>query len=216
MVQKSKGEGAPPRRPRGRPRSFDADATLGRATLAFWQRGYAATSMDDLSTATGLNRPSLYGAFGDKHALYLLALRAYAAQADAAIAAAFEGQTVRAGLARVYALALKLYLPEGAPGRGCLLIGTAASEAPRDEAIREALATALGGFTAAFEARLRRGVEEGELPAGTDPAMRAQLAAAVMHSMALRARAGDSRASLEALAAAGVDLVLSPPGTAAP
>ena len=217
MVQKSEDPESPSaHRPRGRPRSFDTEATLGEATRVFWQRGYAATSMDDLSQATGLNRPSLYGAFGDKHALYLQALRAYAAQADAAIAAAFEGRTVREGLARVYALAVKLYLPEGAPGRGCLLIGTAASEAPRDEAIREALGTALGGFTAAFEARLRRGMEEGELPPGTDAAMRAQVAAAVMHSMALRARAGDSRAALEALAAAGVELVLSPPGTAAP
>lgn len=215
MVQKSEKAGAPARRPRGRPRSFDTGATLAQATLTFWQQGYAATSMDDLSAATGLNRPSLYGAFGDKHALYLQALQLYARQSDAAIAAAFAGRSLRDGLARVYELALQLYYPADAAPRGCLLIGTAATEAPRDDAIRAALAEALNGFTAAFEVRLRQAVSDGELPAGTDAALLAQLAAAVLHSMALRARAGESREALAALAAAGVAMVVSPTGTAA-
>ncbi|RZL31437.1 MAG: TetR/AcrR family transcriptional regulator [Rubrivivax sp.] len=216
MVQKSEDdETTPSPRPRGRPRSFDTGATLAQATLAFWQRGYAATSLDDLSAATGLNRPSLYGAFGDKHALYLQALQLYTEQSNAAIAEALQGRTARDGLLRVYALALQLYCPTDAAARGCLLIGTAATEAPRDEAIRRALGDALRGFTAAFEARLRQAVDEGELPASTDAAMRAELASAVLHSMALRARAGDAPEALAALAAAGVELALSPPGTGA-
>lgn len=215
MVQKSENEDKPAPRPRGRPRSFDTEATLAQATLTFWQRGYAGTSLDDLGAATGLNRPSLYGAFGDKHALYLQALRLYTEQSDAAIAQALAGRSLREGLQRVYDLALQLYCPADAAARGCLLIGTAATEAPRDEAIRQALAEALRGFTAAFEARLRRAVDEGELPAGTDAAMRAQLASAVLHSMALRARAGEARETLAAFAAAGVEMVVSRPGTGA-
>lgn len=209
MVQKSEDDGKVIARPRGRPRSFDTEATLARATLTFWERGYAATSMDDLSAATGLNRPSLYGAFGDKHALYLQALKLYTEQSGAAIAAALAGRSVRDGLLRVYELALQLYYPSDAAARGCLLIGTAATEAPRDEAIRQMLGDALRGFTAAFETRLRRAVDEGELPAGTDAAMRAHLASAVLHSMALRARAGDAREALAALAQAGVEMVVS-------
>ncbi|WP_457419982.1 TetR/AcrR family transcriptional regulator [Roseateles sp. P5_E7] len=209
MVQKSEDIGKPAPRPRGRPRSFDTEATLAQATLTFWQRGYAATSLDDLSAATGLNRPSLYGAFGDKHALYLQALKLYTEQSDAAIAAALAGRSVREGLLRVYELALQLYCPADAAARGCLLIGTAATEAPRDDAIRQALGDALRGFTAAFEARLQRAVEEGELGASTDAAMRAQLASAVLHSIALRARAGDAREALAALALAGVEMVVS-------
>ena len=206
MVQKSENT-SPAQRPRGRPRSFDTEATLAHATLTFWQRGYASTSMDDLSAATGLNRPSLYGAFGDKHALYLQALRLYAEQSNRAIAAAFEGRSLRDGMLRVYELALQLYCPADAAARGCLLIGTAATEAPRDEAIREALSESLRGFTAAFEARLARAVREGELPTRTDVAMRAQLASAVLHSMALRARAGDARQDLAAFAAASIEMV---------
>lgn len=215
MVQKSEGESPPAPRPRGRPRSFDIEATLAQATLTFWQRGYAATSLDDLSAATGLNRPSLYGAFGDKHALYLQALRLYTEQSDAAIAHALAGRPLRDGLLRVYELALQLYCPADAAARGCLLIGTAATEAPRDEAIREALDEALRGFTAAFEARLLRAENEGELPAGSDAALLAQLASAVLHSMALRARAGEAREALAAFAAASVEMLLSRPGTGA-
>lgn len=208
MVQKSEDEApAPAPRPRGRPRSFDTEATLAQATLAFWQRGYASTSLDDLSQATGLNRPSLYGAFGDKHALYLQALRLYTEQSNAAIAAAFADRSLRDGLLRVYELALQLYCPAGEAARGCLLIGTAATEAPRDEAIRLQLGDSLRGFNAAFEARLQQAIDSGELPAGIDVGMRAQLASAVLHSMALRARAGDPREELAALARAGVEMV---------
>ena len=215
MVQKSEDKSQPAPRPRGRPRSFDTEATLAQATLTFWQRGYAATSLDDLSAATGLNRPSLYGAFGDKHALYLQALKLYTEQSDAAIAQALAGRSLRDGLLRVYELALQLYCPADAAARGCLLIGTAATEAPRDGAIREALDEALRGFTAAFEARFRQAVNDHDMPAGTDAALLAQLASAVLHSMALRARAGEPREALTAFAAASVEVLLSRPGTGA-
>lgn len=196
-----------PARPRGRPRSFDAGVTLAQATVAFWQRGYAATSLDDLSAATGLNRPSLYGAFGDKHALYLQALQLYTEQSGAAIATALAGQSLRDGLLRVYELALQLYYPTGDAARGCLLIGTAATEAPRDETIRQQLVESLRGFNAAFEDRFRQAVAAGELPKSTDSAMRAQLASAVLHSLALRARAGEPRGDLAAFARASVEMV---------
>ena len=163
--------------------------------------------MDDLSAATGLNRPSLYGAFGDKHELYLQALRLYTEQSNAAIAAALQGRSLRDGLLRVYELALQLYYPADEAARGCLLIGTAATEAPRDEGIRQQLGDSLRGFNAAFEARLQQAADNGELPAGTDVAMRAQLASAVLHSMALRARAGDPREDLATFAAASLEMV---------
>jgi AcrR family transcriptional regulator len=61
---------------RGRPPAYVPEVALARATDAFWSAGYAATSLDELAAATGMNRPSLYGAFGDKHDLYLKTLAA--------------------------------------------------------------------------------------------------------------------------------------------
>src|SRR3954469_8309146 len=77
-------------KPRGRPRSFDADEVLLQARAVFWNLGYAATSLDDLAAATGLNRPSLYAAFGDKHALYIAALDRSRSEARAALGAALK------------------------------------------------------------------------------------------------------------------------------
>src|ERR1700681_4918141 len=68
---------------RGRPRAYDPEVALAKARNAFWQTGYAATSLDDLSEATGMNRPSLYAAFGDKRDLYLKTLAYYRNQSRA-------------------------------------------------------------------------------------------------------------------------------------
>ena len=73
---------------RGRPRSFDADRVLGQVRDTFWRHGFAGTSMDQLSAATGLHKPSLYGAFGDKKALYMETLNRYRAEARAQFAEA--------------------------------------------------------------------------------------------------------------------------------
>src|SRR5262245_20822174 len=93
------------RRPRGRPRKYDPDDALAKAMGAFWDRGYAATSLDDISAATGMNRPSLYAAFGDKQAIYLKAIERYRA-GPALTKALAEGTTLRDALARAYKVAL--------------------------------------------------------------------------------------------------------------
>src|SRR5271163_3330645 len=81
MVQKDSRTAIAPRpKPRGRPRSYEPDAALAQAMEAFWKSGYAATTLDDLSAATGMNRPSLYAAFGDKQDIYIKAYRRYRAQ----------------------------------------------------------------------------------------------------------------------------------------
>ena len=74
-MARKKTETEPTRR--GRPRAYDAEAALKQATEAFWKTGYSGTSLDSIATATGMNPPSLYAAFGNKHALYLEALARY-------------------------------------------------------------------------------------------------------------------------------------------
>src|SRR4030088_2488875 len=115
MVQKSKkppvtkiDDPVAPKR-RGRPRAYEPDVALGKALDLFRKDGFAATSLDDLSAATGLNRPSLYGAFGDKRELYIKAYARYRADARAAMLDIFrEEMPIRNRLQRIYTVALPL------------------------------------------------------------------------------------------------------------
>lgn len=204
MVQKSS-------RLRGRPRGYDPEKALTRAQDAFWTGGYSATSLDELAAATGLNRPSLYGAFGDKKALYLKALDQYRTAGQAAMEKALApDRPIREGLRFVYETALDLYFSGGAAARGCFLIGTATSEAVENPDVRAALGAALNAFDAAFETRLRLARKQGEISPGADPGALARLASAVLHTLAIRSRAGDPRAALNATAEAGIDLICGP------
>jgi TetR/AcrR family transcriptional repressor of nem operon len=112
-----------------RPREFDADAALESATRVFWARGFEQASLDALCAATGLNRSSLYAAFGDKRALYLSALARYEDGSAVRIAAAFEGRPVRQGL-RVFLDGLIDSIVDGPGRRGCF-IGNCAAELAR-------------------------------------------------------------------------------------
>src|SRR5437588_654294 len=103
-----------------------------------------STSLDDLSAATGMNRPSLYGAFGDKRELYIKAYQRYRADARAAMTDIFrDEQPIRQRLERIFAVALDIYLSGDAGPRGCFTVMTAASEAVSDPEIR---AMVLEGF----------------------------------------------------------------------
>src|SRR5258708_25574551 len=125
MVQK-KLEGEAKRR--GRPRGYDPAAAIARAAETFWKAGYAGTSLDDLSAATGMNRPSLYAAFGDKRALYLKTLEYYRDEGrELARRTVADDPPLRVFLKRFYDKALELYLTDGP--RGCYSIGTAATVA---------------------------------------------------------------------------------------
>jgi AcrR family transcriptional regulator len=208
MVQKSATPKTTPAKKRGRPRGYEPEAALDRARAAFWDAGYSATSLDTLSAATGMNRPSLYGAFGDKRALYLKTLENYRALGRAAIAEALGGlHPLREALFRVYRSALDIYLSGEHGARGCFLIGTAASEAIADKAVRDIFAAGLHELDDALAARFRRAQECGELAADIDPVERARLAAALLHTISIRARAGETRAALEKTIEQGVALL---------
>src|ERR1043166_4322860 len=118
MVQKNGG--LPPavasdqsaeKKRRGRPRAYEPEAALGKALDMFRKDGFAATSLDDLSAATGMNRPSLYGAFGDKRELYIKSYQRYRDDARASMTEIFRGEMpIRKRLERIYAIALDIYL----------------------------------------------------------------------------------------------------------
>ena len=193
---------------RGRPRAYDPDVALRKARDAFWQTGFAATSLDDLAAATGMNRPSLYAAFGDKHALYANVLDLYrAAGLEGMQDALLPERPLREGLREVYARALAMYFPLKAEPRGCFMIGTAVTEAATDPQVRGALADGFRAFDKAFASRLRQARDAGELARDTDPAMLGRLASAFLYFLAIRSRSGESRKSLEAFADAAVAMI---------
>lgn len=198
-------------KPRGRPRGFDPDAALDRAMDAFWDAGFAGTSLDALGAATGLNRPSLYLAFGDKRALYRAAMRRYSEGTLAALEKLLARRPLRAALERAFARTIAFYLSGEKAARGCFLVGTALAEAVNDSEVRDALLSDLHGADRILEARFAAAREEGDLPAGApaDAAL-AGLASSVMHGFAVRARAGAPAAEMEAIAAAAVELLCGP------
>ena len=217
MVQKSKkppvtkiDDPVAPKR-RGRPRAYEPDVALGKALDLFRKDGFAATSLDDLSAATGMNRPSLYGAFGDKRELFIKSYRRYRDDARAAMADIFRDELpIRQRLGRIYAVALDIYLSGEAGPRGCFTLMTAASEAVADPDIRAMVQEGLTGMDKAFAACFRRAKEKGELSDSADPAVLAQLASATLHSIAVRARARTPREELEAIVNGAIDVMVGP------
>jgi len=195
----------------GRPRSYDPEVALQRAMDAFWDGGFSGTSLDDLSDRTGMNRPSLYAAFGDKQALYLKTLESYLAARRAGIAAALSGERpLREALRDTFERMIDRFLDGERGARGCYLIGTAVTEAVPNPKVRETLTKSLGELDDAFRTAFAAAQARGELDRKADPQALAVVASAVVHTLALRARSGQPRAVLQALADAAVALIFGP------
>src|SRR5262245_59356498 len=193
---------------RGRPREYDPERALARASEAFWKHGYAATSLDELAAATGMNRPSLYAAFGDKRDLYLKTLERYREQSRAAtLALLADDPPLRVFLGRFYAAALDLYGSGTQDARGCYSVSTAATQASVDPTVRAYLAESIRGTDTFLATVIAKACARGEIGAGADAAALAQFATATLHTLAVRSRAGIARKQLEALAAAAIDLI---------
>jgi TetR/AcrR family transcriptional regulator, transcriptional repressor for nem operon len=175
-----------------RPREFDADDTLERATRVFWTRGFEQTSLDDLCAATGLGRSSLYAAFGDKRALYLKALARYEERSVARIAKAFEGRTPREGLEAFLAGLIDDIV--AGPGRSGCFIGNCAAELARlDRAAAARVRASLDRIEAAF----RRVLERHLVP---DAGAQARFLTAGVQGLRLVGKANPQRAALEDVA----------------
>ncbi|MGE8174877.1 TetR/AcrR family transcriptional regulator [Pseudomonas fluorescens] len=205
MAQNKTAEG----KGRGRPRAYDPQTALQQALGVFWSTGYSGASLDSIATAAGMNRPSLYAAFGDKHALYIKALEQYWEFAAAAMHEELTDNTLtlEQALMRFYEGQLSIYFSgEGQP-RGCFAIGTATTEAVEDAEIRDVLSDRLSRLDAELETRLRAAIDSGELKSDADPAALAVLASSLLHSISIRARAGKSREELTELARNAVSVI---------
>ncbi|MFF2040139.1 TetR/AcrR family transcriptional regulator [Kitasatospora sp. NPDC058170] len=184
---------------RGRPRSFDRDAALEQALRLFWQRGYEATSVADLTAAMGIRPPSLYAAFGDKRSLFDEVVARYRESHGAyATRALAEEPTARAGVARMlHEAAAEATDPEHP--WGCLLISSTVNCTSPE--VAEAVRELRNANVRALESLIRADIAAGHEPPGTDPAALARFTATVLQGMSQRARDGATRAELERVAA---------------
>jgi AcrR family transcriptional regulator len=186
----------PPRRPKGRPLSFDREAVLDRAMLLFWQHGYEATSLTELTAVMGVTPPSIYTAFGDKKKLFLEAVHRYLSgpvTSESIIGSASTARDAAAGL--LHAAAVGFTGSDTPPG--CLLASSAISCSAAAADVREELAAIRRKIEAHLKTKIDSDISSGALPAGTDAAALAGHTMAVIQGMSTLARDGASRDKLK-------------------
>ena len=201
MIQK-------PARPRGRPRNFDEIGALDKATQVFWSKGYDGVTIDDLVAGMGVGRPSLYAVFGDKRAIFLRVLRAYAERKGTL---ATKALLAPPGLRDAIAGFLR-YNVESATARGsaqgCLLMCIA--PLVNDAEVQRFLQQAATGAAALLERRFRDGISAGEIPSDFPVASRAIQVTDLARGLTMRAQMRTPRKTLLKDAEEAADLVLLP------
>src|SRR5277367_5174089 len=202
-------------RPVGRPRSFDETGALEKATQVFWTKGYDGVTIDDLVAGMGVGRPSLYAGFGDKRAIFLRVLKAYAERKGASASKALLSPgTLRDSLVAFLRHAVESATEKGS-ARGCLLVCVA--PVVDDAEVRQFLQNAAAGGAALVEGRFRDGITAGEIPSDFPVAVRACQLIDFARGLTMRALIGTPRKTLLRDAEEAVDLLLmSRRGNAAP
>lgn len=188
-----------------RPREFDEAEVLRAARDQFWSTGYAGTSMDAIAAVTGLGKGSLYGAFGDKHRLFMRVFDAYCAGVTDAVAAELEGpdeQALERLSAHVRGMALGAATEAGR--RGCLLAKGAAELAGRDPEVTARSLRTLDAVEDALAFDIRAAQRHGDIDPGADPRQLAALLLAVLRGVEALGKAGKDEASLASIAEAAL------------
>jgi TetR/AcrR family transcriptional regulator, transcriptional repressor for nem operon len=158
-----------------RPREFDIDEALDAAMGAFWVRGYEATSLNDLMQAMGLQKGSIYKAFGDKHALFLSALQRYVDRMyEVHREALAEGHSPRAAIQDWLDRLIEAAPAEGGSCRGCFAVNTLVELGPHDEQARRVLEAHFERVRQLLMEQIRRGQEQGEVRRDVDAGQCAQ------------------------------------------
>ena len=179
----------------GRPRAFDADRALDRALAIFWRNGYEGASLPALTKAMGINRPSLYAAFGNKEALFRKAVERYDRGPAGYTYKALKRPTAREVVEALLKGIIELLTTPKNPG-GCLIVQGALACGKNANHVRLDLASRRAAGVAAMRRRFQRAIDEGDLPATADAQGLARFVATVMHGLAVQAASGATRKEL--------------------
>ena len=191
----------------GRPREFDLDQALDGAIRVFSERGYHATSIADLTAATGVTAGSLYKAFADKRAVFVAALDRYLSLRDQQVRTRLA--TARTGRERIRAL-LELYAgwSHDAQGRrGCLVVGSAVELSTSDADVAARVAGVLARYEQRLAGFVRAGLEDGSIPAHVDGPAAARVLLCVMQGMRVIGKTGRTRTDMEGMIATAMKVV---------
>jgi AcrR family transcriptional regulator len=180
---------------RGRPRCFDLEEALDRSLLLFWEKGFQNTSLDEIAEAVGVKKPSLYAAFGDKEMLFRKVLQRYSAKLSEPIQALYRYDDVREAVDAFIELGIAGGCGQGHP-RGCLLASAFADSTLLPPNLAKEIKALISQADQAVAQRLKKAVRDEQLPADFDVKGTAKFLITLMHGVALRLRAGDSRAAL--------------------
>lgn len=197
-----------------RPREFDHDDVLRIAFDQFWRKGVRGTSLSDIARDAGVQRGSLYNAFGSKEALFLTAYERYAGDYVSALQKALSKGTLRERLTAFFELTIRNFR-SGSPPRGCpttrglMELGAAEGEG-LDENARQAFAGLMERITGLLRDALAEGAKRGEFKGDAETA--ALHIATVTRGLAVLERAFDDEAQLRQIAAHTIDLVLGKEG----
>lgn len=189
---------------RGRPRSFDRDAALDCAMHIFWERGFENTSLSDLTTAMGLNPPSLYAAFGSKEALFVEAVERYS-RASGDIWSGLESQPTAAdAVAHILIKSAEAFSSEDVPP-GCMIVLGGLQKTENNAAMAEKLCDMRRSNMEQLKGRLEDAKSAGELPQEADCGALAAYVLSIQYGLSIQARDGASREILLAVAKQAVD-----------
>jgi AcrR family transcriptional regulator len=186
--------------PSGRVRQFDADDALDRALEVFWARGYEGATLPELTKVMGINRPSLYAAFGNKEQLFRKSLDRYQTGPQSFVGEALKKPTARAVAAALFSGFVRMQRDRSS-SRGCMIVSGALACGEEAEPVRRELARLRQATVAALRERFERAVREDDLPGGTDCATLARYVATVLNGLAVQAASGATETELRRVAA---------------
>lgn len=194
--------------PRGRPRLFDTDKALDQALKVFWRKGYEGTSLPDLTKAMGINRPSIYAAFGNKESLFRKVVQRYVSGPASYVRVALQEPTARAVAEKLLKGAVENLTDPSHP-RGCLAVQGALACGDDADCMRKELIRQRESLVTALRNRFQRAKLENDLSKSANPADLARYLATVLHGLSVQAAGGASRKDLQPVAVIALKSCLS-------
>ena len=186
--------------PSGRMRQFDVDAALDRALEVFWARGYEGATLPELTRTMGISRPSLYAAFGNKEQLFRKALDRYQTGPMSFLAKALRKPTARDAVEAIFSGFIRMQRDRN-QARGCLIVSGALACGEEAESVRRELSRLRQAIVTTLRSRFERGVQDGDLPAGTNCAALARYVATVLNGLAVQSASGATEKELRRVSA---------------